>query len=118
MSAGAHQKGSRWRHLVDEWFTEAGFVTHVRGIGWPGDDLLVLEVDNRTWVAPLRMSVECKNHNQLTVASFVDQAVEQAHDYPELTLPVVVAHRRGRVSVDDAHVILPGWAFIELVTRK
>jgi hypothetical protein len=113
-----HAKGSRWRHQVDDWFREAGFMTTVRGIGWPGDDILVCEIDNRTWVAPLRMSVECKNHKQLTVASFVDQAVEQAHDYPELTLPVVIAHRRNRASVDDAHVIMPGWAFIEMITRK
>jgi len=113
-----HEKGSRWRHLVDDWFREAGFITHVRGIGWSGDDLLVLEGDNHCWVAPLRLSVECKNQKALTVAAFVDQAVEQAHDYPELTLPVVIAHRRGRASVDDAHVIMPGWAFIELVTRK
>ena len=117
MSA-THQKGSRWRHLVDEWFTEAGFITHIRGIGWSGDDLLVLEIDNRTWVVPLRLSVECKNQKELRVATFVDQAIEQAHDYEELSLPVVIAHRRGRATVDDAHVIMPGWAFLELITRK
>ena len=111
-----HRKGSIWRHKVDEWFSEAGFLTTARGIGYAGDDLLV--EGPKFLTAPLRLSVEAKNCKEINLAGFVNQAVDQAASYSEeLTLPVVVAHRRGRAEVDDAYVVMPGWAFIELVTR-
>lgn len=115
----SHNKGSRWRHRVEEWFLEAGFQTTVRGIGWAGDDITVRRPIQRrvTWVPELILSVEAKNHREITLASFVDQATSQAHDVDEAALPVVVAHRRSRTDVDQAYVVMPGWAFLELVTR-
>jgi hypothetical protein len=110
-----HDKGSRWRHKVEEWFESAGFATTVRGIGYSGDDVYAARADRAGFL--LRLSVECKNHKAITLSKFVDQAVEQAHDYEELTLPVCVVHRPGRANVDDGYVVMPGWAFIELVTR-
>jgi hypothetical protein len=109
-----HDKGSRWRHKVEQWFLDAGFRTTVRGIGYAGDDILAKQLQPG---GELCLSVECKNHKTITLASFVDQAVDQAHTYDDLTLPVAVIHRPGRAEVDDAYVVMPGWAFIELVTR-
>jgi hypothetical protein len=116
-----HVKGSRWRHAVEQWFSDAGFATTVRGIGYAGDDVLVRRYAPRTrasaWPS-LVFSVEAKNHKDITLARFIDQAVAQASDYvDETALPVCVIHRPGRASVDDAYVVMPGWAFIELVTR-
>jgi hypothetical protein len=108
-----HVKGSRWRHKVEGWLSEAGFQTSVRGIGFPGDDVLARLPQRNDLV----LSVEAKNAKTITLAAFVDQAVENAHDDDELALPVVVVHRKGRAEVDDAYVVMPGWAFIELVTR-
>ena len=114
-----HGKGSRWRHDVERWFTDAGFATTVRGIGYQGDDVLVCRSARTTGLpmVSLRLSVEAKNHRELDLAGFVDQASRQAADYDELTLPLVVAHRRGHARVDGAYCVMPGWAFIELVTR-
>jgi hypothetical protein len=106
-----HRKGSMWRHAVEEWFAEAGFATTVRGIGYAGDDILARR-------GLLTLSIEAKNHREINLASFVDQAVEQALDYPDdIAIPVCVIHRPRRATVDDAYVVLPGCAFIELVTR-
>jgi hypothetical protein len=116
-----HRKGSAWRHAVEQWFADAGFHTTVRGIGYSGDDVLARRYRPRTradaWPS-LVLSVEAKNHRAIELASFVDQAIDQARDYEdEVVLPVVVIHRKGKASVDDAYVVMPGAAFIELVTR-
>lgn len=110
-------KGGRWRHKVERWFEAAGFHTTVRGIGFSGDDILAERHNALGW--PLRLSVEAKNHNEITLAAFVDQAVRQSIMYPaeQGVLPVCVIHRRGRDEVDQGYVVMPGWAFIELVTR-
>src|SRR4051812_27086407 len=117
-----HVKGSRWRHSVELWLDDAGFITTVRGIGYSGDDLLAVRPGTHSGInvhagPPLRLSVEAKNHKTITLSTFVDQAVKQAEDYDEITLPVAVVHRPGRAEVDDAYVVMPGWCFIELVTR-
>ena len=112
-----HRKGSRWRHAVDDWLIDAGFTTSVRGIGWAGDDILA-RLASSTGAPPLALSVECKNHKEIRLASFVDQAAESAHCYPDETcLPIVVCHRPGRASVDDGYVIMSGATFVDLVTR-
>jgi hypothetical protein len=110
-----HRKGWVWRRKIEKWFGEAGFVTTTRGIGFTGDDILAVQHG----VVDLRLSVEAKDHQTITLAAFVDQAVKQAAMYPaELgTLPVAIIHRKGRPDVDNAYVVMPGWAFIELVTR-
>ena len=110
-----HRKGSRWRHDVEEWFAEAGFGTTVRGIGFAGDDILIQRPARALPSVPaLRLSVEAKNCKAIELQKFVDQAIANANAE---SLPVVVAHRPRRTSVDDAYVVMPGWAFLELVTR-
>lgn len=114
----ANNKGSRWRHAVEEWFSAAGFETTVRGHGFAGDDLLVHRPARPTdgLHRGLTMSIEAKNHREIALSTFVDQAVRQATAYPT-ALPVVVAHRRAHATVDDAYVVMPGWAFRALVLR-
>lgn len=112
----ANRKGWAWRRKVELWFEAAGFHTTTRGIGFEGDDILAVQARQPI---PLRLSVEAKNHNEITLAAFVDQAVRQSIMYPpeDGVLPVVVIHRRGRNEVDHGYVVMPSWAFIELVTR-
>jgi len=114
-----HNKGSRWRHQVEMEFADAGFETAVRGIGWAGDDITVRRplMRPKDWVPELILSVEAKNHREIALSKFVDQAAVQAASISASALPLVVAHRKGRASVDDAYFVMPGWAFIELVTR-
>ena len=110
-------KGNRWRHKVEEWFIEAGFRVITRGIGFSGDDVFARRFTSGGW--EINLSVEAKNHQAITLAAFIDQAEEQARSYPveDGVLPVCIVHRKGRSSVDDGYVVMPGWAFIELVTR-
>ena len=116
-----HRKGWAWRRKVEMWFEEAGFRTTTRGIGYSGDDIFATQPENCTGIgAPgLNLSVECKNAREITLAAFVDQAERQARTYPaeDGVLPVAIIHRKGKAAVDDGYVVLPGWAFIELVTR-
>jgi hypothetical protein len=121
-----HRKGWVWRRKIEKWFEEAGFVTTTRGIGFSGDDILAVRqlhylAHDSTGLPTytLRLSVEAKDHQTITLAAFVDQAVKQAAMYPAEsgTLPVAIIHRKGRPDVDNAYVVMPGWAFIELVTR-
>src|SRR4029450_4783518 len=99
-----HAKGSRWRHKVEEWFIDAGFATTVRGIGYSGDDLFA---SRQPPMMPLTLSVEAKNHRDITLSKFVDQASAQAYTYGDSTLPVCVIHRPGHSSVDSAYVVMP-----------
>ena len=113
-----NRKGGVWRHKVERWLESAGFHCTVRGLGFSGDDILAVQRMS-TGRLDLRLSIEAKNVKDITLSSFTDQAVRQSIMYPaeDGVLPVVVIHRRGRDDVDQAYVVLPGWAFIELVTR-
>lgn len=99
-----HRKGSRWRRAVEVWLQGAGFETTSRGIGFAGDDIVAVR-------AQLVLSIEAKNAKTIDLAGFVDQAVANANG----SIPTVVVHRRGHIAVDDAYVVLPGRAFIELL---
>jgi hypothetical protein len=106
-----HVKGSRWRLAVQRWLQEAGFTTTIRGLGFPGDDILA-----RRGVHVF--SVEAKNHTRVDLSVFLDQAELNAAGYvDEVALPVLVLHRRGKSDPDKGYVVMPGWAFVELVTR-
>ena len=102
-----HRKGSKWRLAVEHWLETQGFTTSVRGIGYTGDDIAA------RW-GRLGLSVECKNHREITLSKFVDQAVANAGDL----IPVVVIHRPGRSSVGDGYVVLRGSDFQRLVVAS
>lgn len=101
-----HAKGGKFRHEVELWLQDAGFTTTVRGLGFAGDDIVAVR-------DLLALSIEAKNQRAIELARFVDQAVANAG----LAIPVVVVHRKGRASVDDAYVVLPGAAFVQLITE-
>ena len=100
-------KGNTWRRAVDLWLGAAGFITQVRGLGYPGDDIAAIR-------GPVALSVEAKNHRAINLAGWVDQAEGNATG---AQIPVVVAHRKGKSSVDDAYVVMSGRAFARLIER-
>lgn len=99
-------KGNRWRRRCEVWLQGLGFVTTPRGLGYAGDDITADRDD-------LALSIEAKHHNKITLAAFVDQAVDNAGD----RIPVVIVHRKGRAEVDDAYVVIPGSQFRRLISR-
>lgn len=105
MTVHTNRKGSAWRFLVQKFFEDLGYAVTRRGIGDQGDDLTA---STDTYV----FSVEAKNHKDITLAAFVDQAERQC---PEGQIPVVFAHRRNKASVDDGYVIMSGRTFRRLI---
>lgn len=99
------RKGSVWRRQVEVWLQRAGAVTTSRGIGFPGDD-----IDAR--LNGVVLSIEAKNTVSVSLSAWVAQARENAGPGRH---PVVVAHRKGRTSVDDAYVVMTGADFIALL---
>lgn len=105
MTVNTQRKGSGWRRAVVLWFESHGWSAEPRGIGFAGDD-----IDARR--GAITLSVECKNVKRMDLAGWVDQAVANAGP----AIPVVVAHRHGRASVEDSYVVMRGSDFIELVS--
>jgi hypothetical protein len=58
------------------------------------------------------LSVECKDQVRLDLPSWLAQAHQNA---PAGSVPVVVAHRKGKGTVEDAYVILSGSGFALLL---
>jgi hypothetical protein len=102
-----HAKGSRWRLSAQRYLDEIGFTTRFRSIGEAGDDITAISGD-------LELSVEAKNVDQASFGTWVDQAERNA---PSWAIPLVIAHRRGRASVDDAFVVMSGKTFRTLIWR-
>ena len=102
---GALEKGSRWRRQVHLWLLDAGFTVMRREHYETGDDL-------QATMPGLSLSIEAKNHRELAIAAFVDQAERQANGNQ---IPVVFAHRRGKPDVDNCYVIMTGRAFRQLI---
>lgn len=98
--------GSRWRKKVQDYLTSLGYRTTFTEWGQAGDDITARGHGHV-------LSVEVKHHARLAVPAFIDQAVRQA---PIGHVPIVVAHRRGKSSVEDAFVIMTGAAFASLIT--
>jgi hypothetical protein len=99
-------KGTRWAKLVEDFLAGLGFtVTRSRWFD-SGDDMTAA-------LPGMVLSVEAKNHRQITLASFVDQAETQAR---ATEIPVVFIHRRGHVNVADGYVVMSGHAFGRLVS--
>lgn len=98
-------KGSVWRRKVSEFLDAAGFLTVPRGLGFAGDDITASRL-------PLVFSVEAKNTKAFAPSEWVDQAAGNA---PSGSIPMVVAHRRGKASVEDAYVIMTGAALLALL---
>lgn len=100
-----NRKGSAWRYLVQLFLQDLGMEVTRRGIGDAGDDLTAT-------MPGLNLSVEAKNHRQITLAAFVDQAESQA---PSGSIPVVFVHRPNRAAVEEGYVVMSGRAFRRLL---
>jgi hypothetical protein len=98
-------KGTRWRKLVQDWFTQLGYETKAKAWMAPGDDLTASR-------GMLALSVECKDHRTLSLGTWVDQAERQC---PPDQIPIVVAHRLGHARAEDAFVIMSAHSFGDLL---
>jgi hypothetical protein len=98
-------KGTRWRRKVQDWLEARGYQCLVTPWMEPGDDMQVSR-------GMLSLSVECKDHRTLALASWVDQATRNAAPG---AIPVVIAHRLGKARAEDCYVIMSGAAFADLL---
>lgn len=99
-------RGSAWRLKVQRMFESAGFLTVVRGIGFAGDDITASR-------GSVRLSVEAKNQKRLSPSEWLEQAESNA---PAGSVPIVVAHRRGRATPEDGYVIMTGSGLLSLIS--
>lgn len=65
-----------------------------------------------TKVGKVDFSIEAKNHRAHDFSTWLNQAEANA---PEGHIPVVMAHRRGRSTVDGGYVFMTGAAFSTLL---
>lgn len=98
MTIATHVKGSAWRRKVCIWLEERGYPAEFRSIGVPGDDVT-------TRVGQVDFSIEAKNHQAHAFSEWITQAQGNA---PIGSIPIVIAHRRGRSTVDDGYVLMTG----------
>lgn len=98
-------KGTIWRRKVQIFLEAAGYATTARAWMDRGDDITATR-------GMLELSIECKDHRTLNLAGWVDQAERQA---PPDAIPLVIAHRLGKGSAEDAYVIMSGRAFADLL---
>src|SRR4029077_17786497 len=98
-------KGTRWRKVVQDWFTRLGYDTEAKAWMKPGDDITVTR-------GMLTLSVECKDNRTLSLPQWVTHAEEHC---PAGHIPVVIDPRLGHASADGAYVIMSGAAFSELL---
>jgi hypothetical protein len=58
--------------------------------------------------------IECKHHNRLELAAWLDEAADEAAN-AHVPLGVVWAHRKGKASPADGYVVMSGEAFATLL---
>jgi hypothetical protein len=102
-----NRKGNAWRFLVQKFLEDIGMAVVRRGIGDAGDDLTAIQDAHRAY------SIEAKNHREIRLAEFLDQAESQAS---EGQIPLVFVHRRGHASVEEGYVVMSGATFRRLIT--
>ena len=101
-----HVKGSVWRRKVCVWLEALGYSATFRSIGVQGDDIT-------STVGKVDLSIEAKNHKSHDFSGWLTQAQGNA---PIGSVPIVIAHRRGRSSVDDCFVVMTGSALAQLLS--
>ncbi len=105
MSASQRRKGATWEQTVAQWLTAHGVPARRNTIGTANDDLL----HDHPW-----FSFEAKDHVTYKLAEWVAQAEAQAGE----KVGVVVAHRNGKASVDDAYFVMSGRMFARLLAMS
>jgi len=104
----ARRKGSAWALKVKSWLE--GYGHHVV------PTMQITDAEDMLIAAIPWLSVEAKNHASMTLAAWVDQSERQAATRGA-TVAVVVHHRKGKASVDDAYVTMSGRSFAEMLRR-
>lgn len=106
--AYSRSKGNRWEQQLVGWLISKGIqaVTsrNNRGGTQAGADV----------ICDLPVSVEAKNHKSLALASWLDQAIQDADDCPAS----VWIKRRGKANPGEAYVVMRADQFVELVTGE
>ncbi len=106
--AAARRKGSTWERAVVAYLRDNGhpFVERSYGAGRPDD---CGDVDGLPgWV------IEAKNHRQIDLAGWCDEAAREAQNVPHGARWAVVVKRRQKPP-GDAYVVLPLSAFARLL---
>jgi hypothetical protein len=107
---GAHSrnKGARFEVAVANWLKTNG-VTHAERRGVHTDDRG--DIDGLPGVI-----IECKNVEQMSLGSWLDQA-NNARRHIGADLVVVVHKRRGKPDVEQAFFTMPADSWITLMTE-
>jgi hypothetical protein len=102
---GTHRKGADFERAVAHWLS--GWFAPARRVwrGVAGDDIAI--------AGPISFECKCQP-TRVDLAGWVAQAKVNAGN----RVPVVIAKRKGKTSVDDAYFILEGRAFRALVSLQ
>lgn len=94
----SRRKGRVWENAVVRWLREHGFpwVKHNEYLDASEGDILNIE----GW------SIECKNHKEMKLSSWVDQAATQAAEAGVERYAVVIKRPR-TTDVGQAYVVMP-----------
>ena len=100
----SRNKGAQYERDLYNFFLDQGFepIKRNRG-GYDGDDLRLAK--------PNLFSIEAKNHKTLKLASWIDQAKEQADDLH----PVVIHKRNGSGDINKHYVTMEADTFRAVV---
>ena len=101
-------KGKTYERSVEVWLEEAGMQTDRTMVGAAVEDICLHRE---------RISIECKNQKAMTLAAWLDQAVEQAETRPADWTPVVVHKRKGCTDVGEHYATLRLSDLVALIKR-
>ena len=109
MSNPSKPKGSAWESVVRDYLTDATGRRVERipaGASLDRGDLSGLD----------GVAVECKDVAKIELASIVDEAVVEATNVGDDTLPVAII-KRPRRTAPDAYAVMPLWAWVILYEK-
>lgn len=107
MSSRSKQKGTAWETAVVEWLKGHDIRTAARSALHGANDIGdIIGVENWT--------LECKNEGIYTPAQWVTELAREVSNN-ETDFGAVIAHRKGKVSPDDAYVLMSGRLFIPVL---
>lgn len=103
VGSSERNKGAAYERAVAKYLTEQGFPTTRRIDNYHERDDLISCIG---W-----MSHECKNQATMALASWIDQAVEQAG----ILIPVVWHKRKGKSDVGEHYVTMRAMDYMRIV---
>lgn len=101
------RKGSKWERDLVNWFNQHGHpgVERAYGAGRPDDRGDLTGIPGFT--------IEAKNHQKITLATFVDETAREAHNAGTPWYATIIK-RRSRPPA-DAYVVMPLHIFADLI---